>query len=235
MSNIATRQSQYKSGVFSTDLCKREADRRRREFREQQKEERNEEIQKLRDAIVNDNNVVNEEVETDAKTANFKKFDNRCASFSKQFMFPDWLVAIPGDLSIQWLVQLRPEGPRGLLVIKNGTAVIRGKNGRIRRGPLKQGSQFRNELALTVLDVVVPETVKSGDVALRQCIYVLDVLFWDGIDMTCADSECRHFWLRSRFSEIVYKEADVEVFLPKLVYVPSVDAVAENIFCMYNR
>merc|ERR1711972_1285644 len=52
---------------------------------------------------------------------------------------------------------------------------------------------------------------------------VCDVLFWDGSDMVGADTECRMFWLSSRFAEL--PERTPRRARP-LVLIPAVDVTA---------
>eukprot|EP00921_Rhytidocystis_pertsovi_P005373 GHVQ01009279.1.p1 GENE.GHVQ01009279.1~~GHVQ01009279.1.p1 ORF type:complete len:480 (-),score=31.72 GHVQ01009279.1:6823-8262(-) len=55
------------------------------------------------------------------------------AFYSKQLITYDWMIweTLPVDMSTNWLVILRPEGTRCLVIIKQGVATVRDKWGRL--------------------------------------------------------------------------------------------------------
>lgn len=60
---------------------------------------------------------------------------------------------------------------------------------------------------------------------------VCDVLFWDGTDMVGADTECRMFWLASRFAELPEKTPRKA---RPLVLIPAVDVTPEAVAEAYE-
>mmetsp|Transcript_58719 Transcript_58719/g.137016 ORF Transcript_58719/g.137016 Transcript_58719/m.137016 type:complete len:479 (-) Transcript_58719:137-1573(-) len=74
----------------------------------------------------------------------------RTLFFARQLQVPDWPVAMPEDLSTNWLVLLRPEGERCLLLSEGGKVEIRQKNGHVS----ERYMDSRLPKGLTILDVV---------------------------------------------------------------------------------
>ncbi|EER00032.1 conserved hypothetical protein [Perkinsus marinus ATCC 50983] len=165
--------------------------------------------------------------------------------WANQLMYPDWLVEVPEDLSTLWLVKIRPEGKHCLLIIHAGTATLRSKNGRY-YWSYYVGPEFAG-MGLTVLDVVYPDTTPG----FRRAIFVMDVIIWNHSELTSADAECRHYWLKSRLEDMNTRREDLfggdssmmgidasgdddDTMLPDLVYVPAFDATPEVIASLYN-
>jgi len=78
---------------------------------------------------------------------------HRTLFFARQFQVPDWMVEIPTDLEGNWLLQVRPEGDRCLLLSDGGRVEVRRKNGFV----LERYSDSRMPRGLTILDVVCIE------------------------------------------------------------------------------
>ncbi|KAF4715726.1 hypothetical protein FOZ63_032619 [Perkinsus olseni] len=165
--------------------------------------------------------------------------------WANQLMYPDWMVEVPQDLSTQWLVKVRPEGKHCLLIIHAGTATLRSKNGRF-YWSYYVGPEFAG-MGLTVLDVVYPDTTPG----FRRAIFVMDVIIWNHSELTSADAECRHYWLKSRLEDMNSRREDLfggdssmmamdaggeddDTMLPDLVYVPAFDATPETITSLHN-
>ncbi|KAF4757351.1 hypothetical protein FOZ63_032461, partial [Perkinsus olseni] len=183
--------------------------------------------------------------------------------WANQLMYPDWMVEVPEDLSTQWLVKVRPEGKHCLLIIHAGTATLRSKNGRF-YWSYYVGPEFAG-MGLTVLDVVYPDTTPGFRRAMYAppvfaCLgglmddllrFVMDVIIWNHSELTSADAECRHYWLKSRLEDMNSRREDLfggdssmmamdaggdddDSMLPDLVYVPAFDATPETITSLYN-
>mmetsp|Transcript_23361 Transcript_23361/g.42953 ORF Transcript_23361/g.42953 Transcript_23361/m.42953 type:complete len:481 (-) Transcript_23361:158-1600(-) len=91
---------------------------------------------------------------------------NRTLFFARQLQVPDWPLAMPGDLSTNWLVLLRPEGERCLLLSEGGKVEVRHKNGHV----AERYMDSRLPKGLTILDVVAVDgpTPPSAVVADRH-------------------------------------------------------------------
>lgn len=74
--------------------------------------------------------------------------------------------------------------------------------------------------------------------------FVMDVIIWNHSELTSADAECRHYWLKSRLEDMNTRREDLfggdssmmginasgdddDTMLPDLVYVPVQREVAE--------
>mmetsp|Transcript_1040 Transcript_1040/g.1651 ORF Transcript_1040/g.1651 Transcript_1040/m.1651 type:complete len:529 (-) Transcript_1040:128-1714(-) len=79
---------------------------------------------------------------------------HRTIFFARQLQVPDWMVEVPDDLSANWLVLVRPEGERCLLLSNDGRVEVRRKNG-VR---LDRYTDCRMPKGLTILEVVCIET-----------------------------------------------------------------------------
>lgn len=73
--------------------------------------------------------------------------------FARQLQIPDWLLDMPPDLVSSWLVQVRPEGDRFLLLSDGGSVQVRRKNGHL----LERYRDARFPHGLTILDVIAVE------------------------------------------------------------------------------
>lgn len=78
---------------------------------------------------------------------------HRTLYFARQLQIPDWMVEVPEDLGSSWLLQVRPEGERCLLLADGGRVQVRKKNGRV----IDRYHDDRLPRGLTVLDVVCLE------------------------------------------------------------------------------
>ena len=155
--------------------------------------------------------------------------------FAGNLMFPDWLIEKPTDLNVNWLVQLRPEGKRCIVLISHGRIHVRSKQGKLlTTSPIMEPSLM--SLGTTILDCVVPDTIQGYACAL----YVMDVIYWDEASVAESEAEFRHYWLKSRFAELSFDFSGSETIdfrkmkaLPPLIYVEPKEATAEVIESMY--
>jgi len=85
----------------------------------------------------------------------------RTLFFARQLQNPDWMVQPPDDLSTSWLVVLRPEGDRCLLLSNGGRVEVRRKNGYV----LERYTDSRMPAGLTILDVVCMEGLSETSLA----------------------------------------------------------------------
>lgn len=236
----------------------------------------------------------------------------RTLFFARQMQAPDWMIEVPSDLSTNWMMMVRPEGDRVLLLSDGGRVEIRRKNGYV----MERYTDSRMPRGLTMLDCIcvekpadatsVPEAQQAMETAVEASdieevedaaaaaaadekqadeaeapmdadvemsasatggrgrgrgqasgypsgngkgskkgrgkggppkprkdrrYAVCDVLFWDGTDMVGADTECRMYWLSSRFSEL--PERCPRKARP-LVLIPAVDVSAEAVSEAYH-
>ena len=161
--------------------------------------------------------------------------------FANELQFPDWMIEAPADLGSNWLVQLRPEGKRVILIIKEGRVSIRSKQGKLLTRNLFVEPGLL-PFGLTILDCIIPDTIQG----MANCIYVMDVIYWDQGGLGDSEAEFRHYWLKSRFSEIHFQPNLTAGFgsgvidwnsietLPRLLYVPPLEANSESISRLYQ-
>lgn len=88
---------------------------------------------------------------------------NRTLFFARQLQIPDWMVEVPADLGSSWLLAVKPEGERCLLLSEGGRVEVRRKNGYV----LERYVDSRLPQGLTVLDVVciegpAPDVTSNG-------------------------------------------------------------------------
>ncbi|CEM33043.1 unnamed protein product [Vitrella brassicaformis CCMP3155] len=110
--------------------------------------------------------------------------------FAGQLVHPDWLVSPPPDLAHNWLVAARPEGNRMLVISKHGWAVARNKNGRFQM----KFPCLLPPRGVTIVDVAFAEATRT--------MHLLDVLCWNDCLLMDSSTECRHFFLKSRYEEM---------------------------------
>mmetsp|Transcript_95165 Transcript_95165/g.297599 ORF Transcript_95165/g.297599 Transcript_95165/m.297599 type:complete len:476 (+) Transcript_95165:73-1500(+) len=78
---------------------------------------------------------------------------HRTLFFARQLQVPDWMCEVPEDLASSWLLLVKPEGDRCLLLSDGGRVEVRRKNGYV----LERFSDSRLPRGLTILDVVCME------------------------------------------------------------------------------
>ena len=110
--------------------------------------------------------------------------------FSRTFMHPDTLVDIPTDLKSQWMVVLRPEGERCLVVLKNNTITLRSRNGNI-IGDTHILDPFRY-LSRFDVDAIF-------DAVLSNELYIFDVLLFNQNELVNSEFEFRQFFLEQNW------------------------------------
>eukprot|EP00747_Dinoflagellata_sp_TGD_P206409 gnl/TRDRNA2_/TRDRNA2_80124_c0_seq1.p1 gnl/TRDRNA2_/TRDRNA2_80124_c0~~gnl/TRDRNA2_/TRDRNA2_80124_c0_seq1.p1 ORF type:complete len:503 (-),score=98.85 gnl/TRDRNA2_/TRDRNA2_80124_c0_seq1:43-1506(-) len=90
---------------------------------------------------------------------------HRTLFFARQLQVPDWMLDIPTDLQASWLMQVRPEGDRCLLLSEGGKVEVRRKNGYI----LERYTDSRLPKGLTVLEVICMEDDTADEVMADDC------------------------------------------------------------------
>eukprot|EP00922_Rhytidocystis_sp_ex-Travisia-forbesii_P045624 GHVS01068070.1.p1 GENE.GHVS01068070.1~~GHVS01068070.1.p1 ORF type:complete len:501 (+),score=98.29 GHVS01068070.1:1217-2719(+) len=146
--------------------------------------------------------------------------------YSKQLIICDWIVGenLPSDLGTEWMVYLRPEGKRCLVVSSRGSVKVRDKCGALMRevpGTQKAAmARFLNN-GLTVFECVMVQDRILGDTYMAATellpkgsssegnadqgdgflFWICDVLWWNGISLCDSSMECRRFFLESRLQE----------------------------------
>jgi len=125
--------------------------------------------------------------------------------FSNLLVHTEYMIETPPDLMDNWLVFLRPEGPRVLIVSIEGFATMRKKNGRV-VGEFPCGLPS----GTTILDCILVgfgynELEWLSDDCGRKKIYIQDILCWNECVITDSSAECRQFFLQSRFQESIHE------------------------------
>jgi hypothetical protein len=97
------------------------------------------------------------------------------ADVAAALMSPEWLVDLPDDLATAWLVAVRPEGRRCLVVTGGGQTAAHQKGGRVRRFPSALPGGCRaggggGGAGSCELDCIFDEA--------RQAYFVVDALLW---------------------------------------------------------
>jgi len=118
--------------------------------------------------------------------------------FGRQFMIPDWFVEVPGNITNDWLVYVRPEGDRHLLFSDGGYTKLVRKNGRESRRRFFDARFPRGE---TILDGVL----------IEEGFICTDVLIWGDVALADAEFECRHFFLQCRLQEQDWDSGDLRL------------------------
>merc|ERR1719197_2140158 len=77
----------------------------------------------------------------------------RTMFFARQMQAPDWMTEVPADLSTSWMMMVRPEGDRVLLLSDGGRVEIRRKNGYV----MERYTDSRMPRGLTMLDCICVE------------------------------------------------------------------------------
>ena len=195
-----------------------ELDRRRLALEAQRKQDRLQIIKGLRDLA--------DLEDTPTKAG---RQDASSLRFASQLLFPDWLTEVPLDLSSHWFVQLRPQGRRVIAIIKNGKITLRNKHGRV-MDVRREVSLLGKPLGFTMLDCVIDEGTEGvhGPITL----HVMDLIFWDQMEMSESEADCRHFWLASRFSECPFNDNSEQSI--RLIYAPPIDATCGAIQELYS-
>lgn len=111
----------------------------------------------------------------------------------------EWLYGVPNDLS-KWYIRPCPKGRRCMVIAMNGKTSVYNKYGAyVKEYQSKLPSGNKNG-SITVLDCIyVPELKKN---------FILDVIAYNGLDLTECDAEFRFFWIESRLSESELDKVD---------------------------
>lgn len=118
--------------------------------------------------------------------------------FVSEFMIYDWIIDIPNDLEKNWLVAVRPEGERCLVMAHNGRTISRTRNGNILHqfpSELPSGNfkQQQQQASLTMLDCIFIHSTNT--------YYVMDIIYWLDHPVYDSDAEFRLWFLKSKLNE----------------------------------
>ncbi|EYC07886.1 hypothetical protein Y032_0068g186 [Ancylostoma ceylanicum] len=122
-----------------------------------------------------------------------KRYKSR---YADELMLSEWLVDIPEQLSSEWMMVPSPVGKRVLVVAAKGATTAYNKAG-------KTITQFRSRLpgghqkskgsgVYTILDCIMDA---------KKTFYCLDVLAWNGMDMSANPFDFRQYMLSSKLKE----------------------------------
>jgi len=134
---------------------------------------------------------------------------HRTLFFARQLQVPDWMLEAPEDLATSWLLLVRPEGDRCLLLSDGGQVEVRRKNGYV----LERYVDSRMPRGLTILDTVCIEgplpapTAAAGPVDDAPPIEIRE----DGGEATeSVEADAQDVYLASVEDE-VQEEADCDM------------------------
>lgn len=118
--------------------------------------------------------------------------------FARQMQLPDWMTAVPADLSSAWFVLPRPEGTRCLVVSAGGRTVSRKRNGCVLHRfnsalPHGQRSGRSSTSEYTILDCIFQRETGT--------YYAIDLLAWKGHQFLECDAEFRLCWLQQKLAD----------------------------------
>ncbi|XP_038069008.1 snurportin-1-like isoform X2 [Patiria miniata] len=118
--------------------------------------------------------------------------------YRNQLMLSEWLVDVPPNLAMDWLMVPCPVGRRNLIVAAKGKTSSYSKSGyRLSVFPslLPGGCRKHkhNNTDYSLLDCVFHEAT--------QTFYVLDIMCWRGHPVYDSDTEFRFYWLQTKLSE----------------------------------
>lgn len=114
-------------------------------------------------------------------------------------MLSEWLVDVPPDFSENWTMCICPIGKRSLVVANRGTTVAYSRSGlQVNCFPslLPGGCKrtYHSSRDYCILDCILYESSRT--------YYVLDIMCWRGHPVYDSDREFRHYWLRTKLSEV---------------------------------
>ncbi|KAJ1369288.1 Nrap protein [Parelaphostrongylus tenuis] len=119
----------------------------------------------------------------------------RKSRYADVLMLSEWLVDIPDKLSAEWMMVPSPVGKRVLVVAAKGTTTVYNKGGRVVtqfRSCLPGGS-VKSTKVYTILDCILDS---------KKTCYCLDVLAWNGMDMSANPFDFRQFMLSTKLMEL---------------------------------
>ncbi|KAE9416451.1 hypothetical protein Angca_003580, partial [Angiostrongylus cantonensis] len=127
--------------------------------------------------------------------------------YADVLMLSEWLVDIPEQLSSEWMMVPSPVGKRVLVVAAKGTTTAYNKGG-------KAVTQFRSRLPGGSVKSTKVYTILDCILDSKKTFYCLDVLAWNGMDMSANPFDFRQFMLSSRLQEL----SEVAVATKKFPY-----------------
>ncbi|XP_053616901.1 snurportin-1 [Plodia interpunctella] len=122
---------------------------------------------------------------------------NTSPSYFEVLMLSEWIIEKPEDFYDNWYITPCPKGKRVLVVAKDGITKLYTKCGRFVtqfRTALPGGNPASKRASCTVIDCFYDSQ--------HQTLHVLDLLAWNNQPMTDCETEFRHFWLKSQFSDL---------------------------------
>ena len=128
--------------------------------------------------------------------------------FSRTFMHPDTMIDIPPNLPTQYMVLLRPEGERCLVILKNNTLSLRSRNGSM-IGHEHILDPFRD---LSRFDV---DAIFDGVLTSSNEVFVFDVLLFNQNELVNSDFEFRQFFLNQNWP---FQKTDATNVPPEAVF-----------------
>ncbi|XP_053688073.1 snurportin-1 [Sabethes cyaneus] len=163
---------------------------RRRELLEEQKRNRETEIDSARAGLLELIEAADPEEES---TTQYRPRFWFSKLYRNKVQLSEWMYERPEDLS-SWILVPCPVGRRCLLVIRRGIAVAYDKNGRsITKFTTRLGKKQR----VTVLDCFL---------AKNHTFYAVDLLVYNEMDLVQCDCQLRFLWLRSKAEEDLLQE-----------------------------
>lgn len=118
--------------------------------------------------------------------------------YQNQLMLSEWLVEVPTDLEMEWLLVICPVGKRCLVIATKGITSVYTKNGYLLyKFPTmlpggNKSCRFSSQ-DTTILDCLFNE--------VEKCYYILDVMSWSGYPLYDSETEFRFYWIHSKFVE----------------------------------
>ncbi|XP_055532470.1 snurportin-1 [Wyeomyia smithii] len=161
---------------------------RRRSLLEEQKRNRETEIDQSRAGLLEQIEAYTEEIPQQRK---FKGWTNELYRYKAQLS--EWMYERPEDLS-SWILVPCPVGRRCLLVIRKGLAVAYDKHG---RSFLRFTTRLSKKQRITVLDCFFSQ---------KTTFYAIDMLVYNEMDLVECDCQMRFQWLRCKAEEDLWQE-----------------------------
>ena len=170
---------------------------RRKDFLKQQKQRRCDFLNHVRGLAVGDWN------EEDAEKSNSDCDDMEVTQqkfkppkrYKDQLMLSEWLVDVPKDFHLEWLMLVCPIGKRNLVVAAGGRTSSYSKSGYCvdTFASCLPGGSIQTSSGYTVLDCIYSTA--------EQIFYVLDVMCWNNHPVYDSETEFRFFWLKTKLNE----------------------------------
>ena len=115
--------------------------------------------------------------------------------FAKTFMYPDSMVTVPADLAENWLVMLKPQGDRCLVILDANAVYVRSKNGSLILTFLMDPFSVKKTEGIAVFDAIYG----MNEATMKRQLFIFDVIFMKGNELVFSDFTFRQHFLKQHW------------------------------------